>query len=349
MDTWLPVRRLESHRSVRAESEVLTKQNKRYALFGYTLESDFRFESHLARATGAPDLSFNCSSEAPLVVDWQGLAPVYQSPAKTPEAESLAELYRVGDCEILRFVRVADFYLWPRRIICHLLDPAHSYLVEIRFLGPVMAYWLERQGLVALHASAVAFEDRAVVFLSGNKGGKTSLAAAMLNLGHKLLTDDILAIEETNDVLSGRPGYPQMRMWPPLAAHFLGNFESLGVIHPSYSKRRVPIGNRGFGQFHDVSRPLGCIYLPQRRSEGSSRLDIEINPVPRRESVIELIRHSFSPNIVEATGMQPQRLSFLSRLVQRVPVRSLVYPEGLARLPAVCEALSRDRPRMSSD
>ncbi len=137
----------------------------------------------------------------------------------------------------------------------------------VRKLGDVLSYWLERQGIRALHAAAVVANGRAAAFLSSNYGGKSSLAAAMMQVGCPLLTDDILPVEETGGIFIGRPGYPTMRMWPDEAAYFLGSYEHLPLVHPELSKRRVFVGPDGFGSFCETSQALSCIYLPERRDD----------------------------------------------------------------------------------
>jgi hypothetical protein len=296
-------------------------------LFGLNLAGGFPFTHHLGRGEGAADLSFELSP-SPLV-PWEDAAPVYESPVLTPEGESLARLYRLGSREVLRFPRAADFDLGSGGITCHSVED--RTLVELRFLGPVLSYWLECRGLPTLHASAVAVGGRAVGFLSNRGGGKTGLAAAFLRAGFPLLTDDVLPVEEVEGGFLARPGYPQMRMWPDEAAFFVPGWESLPTVHPAVSKRRVPVGDGGFGAFHEGALPLACLYLPERASEGT----VEIQDVSPRDAVIELLRHSFSPRLVEAAGLAPQRLGFFARLAMRVPVRRLRYPSGFDRLPEV--------------
>jgi len=218
-------------------------------------------------------------------------------------------------------------------------------LVEIRLLGPVLSYWMERLGLLALHASAVGIGQRAIGFLASHGGGKSGLAAGLMRYGHPLLTDDILPVEERDGTFFGRPGYPQMRMWPDAAAHFLGDWEELPLVLPEIAKRRVPVGpalEGGFGSFHPDSLPITALYVPERRQDGP----IEIREVLRSEGLLELVRHSFSPRLVEAAGLQPRRFDLFARLVQRVPIRRLVYPSGFHRLPEVAEAVLRDLDRL---
>jgi hypothetical protein len=327
-------------------------EQKSYRLYGLTLASDFAFASSLAPATGLPELTFACVSSAPLSGSLERSEPVYASPPYPEDGESEVLLYRLGTCWALRFTGISDFYLWPNRILCHPQDPKypalrrnpryHHMVVEVQLLGMVLACWLEWQGVPALHASAVVVENRAVAFLSTGGGGKSSSAVTLMQAGHPLLSDDILPLERSGGAFMGRPGYPQMRMWPEQAEHFLGHYENLEIVYPGYSKRRVPVEENGFGSFCDVSQPLACLYLPERRNPVDWGTRIEIRPVRRREALMTLIGHSFAPHLVEAMGLQPRRLGFFAEMAPQVPMRRVIYPDGFNNLPRVRRAVLND-------
>jgi hypothetical protein len=307
-----------------------------YRLFGLTLASDLPLPAPPGGDNPA-DLAFQLSAE-PFDRSETAFRLVYESPRSTPDGESLATLERSDRYERLRFLHGAEFLLGSDRIVAKTLEPGAESVLETHLLGPVLSYWLERRGLPTLHASAVAVATQAVAFLSSQGSGKTGLAAALMRAGHPLLTDDILPVEERDGIFLGRPGYPQMRMWPDEAGYFLGAFEDLDRVHPTVSKRRIPIGSGRFGAFHGSSLPLACLYLPERREGGS----IEIQEVSPRDAFIELVRHSFSPNLVEAAGLQAGRMEIFARLVTRIPVRRLLYPSGFEHLDRVAETILRD-------
>lgn len=306
-------------------------------LFGLQLESAFPFETPLPASEGPADLSFQLSeSAAPLFAP--GSVPIFENPNRRADGKSLSSLYREGEDEVLVFPFGLEYGFEPGRITCRAVDDHVRTLAEGRLLGPVLSYWLERQGVRALHASGVAVAGSAAGFLSSQGGGKSGLAAALVQAGHPLLTDDILPVAETGGAFLGRSGYPQMKMWPDEAAHFFPDWERLPRVHPQITKRRVTVGAGHWGAFHDSALPLAALYLPERREGGP----IEISPLSRSQAVIELVRHSFSPHIVQAVGLQPSRLDFFARLVRQVPVRRLAYPSGFERLPEVAEAVRRD-------
>ncbi len=304
----------------------------RYRLFGLTVTCNFYWTTSLPVSKQPVDLILSLLGH-PFIEDTVS-PPLYVSALRDRDGASLGSLYRELQGEILRFSRAGDFRIRPERIDGYVPDQERA-LSELRLLGPVMSYWFELRGLPTLHASAVAMNSHAIAFVSRHGGGKSGIAGAMVQAGLPLLTDDLLVLEEQKDRWEARPAYPEMRMWPDEASHFVGPPESLPLVQSDSEKRRVAIGNGGFGSFQDVSAPLSCIYLASRRKETDGA--IEIQPVSRSEALIELVRHSFSPHLVEAAGLQPARLDRLAGLVRNVPVRRLIYPSGFERLPEVVE------------
>lgn len=318
-----------------------------YHVFGFTLASDYTFAYRLAQGTGLPDVTFErvtAEKARKTLPSWHECSPVFVSPYRFTTGEAMSYLYRLPTYDILHFPRNVDLYLGPDHILWHPLNPIHTYMVEPWLLGPGCAFWLERQGIPVLHASAVALDQGAVVFLSSSKGGKSTLAAMLMQAGYPLLTDDVLPIRhiagrQTADAFWGQPGYPTMRMWPAEAQHFLGGYETLELVHPELSKRRVLVGEDGFGTFCAAPRSLTAIYLPERHDTATWSNTVNITLLSPRDAVIALVQHSFVPRIAQAVGLQPKRLDFFARLIARVPVYRLQYPSGFAYLPYVRDAL----------
>lgn len=257
--------------------------------------------------------------------------------------EPFACLYEDTTTYVLRYTRVADYCLHKsaRQINVYPTETAAPEEVRLFLLGGVLSLALELRGIPSLHASAVVIQDKAVAFLGNAGGGKSTLAASFLEAGDPLLTDDILPLSWHDGQTWATFGYPQMRLWPDEAQHFLGHYEDLERVLPTLSKRRVPVGPGGWGTFCDAAQPLACVYLPQRRSD-TEGTEIAITPVSPRDALIELVRHSFAASIVEQLGLQRQRLDLFAQMVQQVPMRRLVYPSGFEHLPRVRQAILED-------
>lgn len=257
--------------------------------------------------------------------------------------ESVFRIYQLDGLDVMRFTGRADYYLWPDRIICHPSESLSPAELEIYLMGTVLAYALERRKIPALHAAAAAVVGHsAVAFITGNYGGKSGLAASLVQGGYRLLTDDLLPVESVDGRFYGRPGYPAMRMWPDEAAHFIGQYEHLELVHPDLDKRRVPVGSGGFGIFCPTPQPLAAIYLVDRRPEEDTNQDIVFTPLNQVEALMAIAGQSFLYYVVERLGWQRWRIPFFAGLVRSVPVRRLTYPSGMDGLPRVRDAVLRD-------
>ena len=183
---------------------------------------------------------------------------------------------------------------------------------------------------------------RLLCFLGSNGQGKSSLAGSMIQAGCRLLTDDILAVECIDGTFFGRPGYPQLRLWPKGAKHFLGHYKKLSRVNPVYSKRIVPVDSEfGPGSFCEVPEPLACFYL-LARNDSSECTGTKIERVSPAHAVIEMVRNSFLADLVNSLGMQPQRLGFFAKMAEEIPMRRVTYTSNLDYLSDVQKVISED-------
>ena len=294
-----------------------------------------------------------------LALDWQPRAPLssggersgaveltVQRVPSVPEPPGAEEpiakggeldgLYRMPEGFLFSFASIGRFHVTRERIAYALSDDHYAYAIELWLLGTVLSFWLEWQQRPALHASAAVIDGQAVGFMATNKGGKSSLAATLMQQGHPLLTDDILAPTPGAPTFA-HPGFPQMRMWPEQAAHFVPDKDALTTVHPYIEKKRVPVDQQGIGgSFCDEARPLAALYLPERGDDVEA---IRIEPMPQAEALLMLVRESFVARLIEAAGWQGQRLGVLSKVVKTVPVRRLIYPNGMEHLADVAAAI----------
>src|SRR5947209_4441724 len=192
-------------------------------LFGLTVEGDLSLRVPLPSGYGTADLVLSLSSY-PLLKPGEAARPLYTSRIYAKDGVNLGSLYEEPDGALFHFPRAGDFRVRPDRIEAYLPE-REGGLGELCFLGPVLSYWFELRGLPTLHASAVSVDGRAVVFAARHGGGKSGLAATMIQAGAALLADDLVVLEEVEDCWAVRPSYPMMRMWPDEVEHFLGRYE----------------------------------------------------------------------------------------------------------------------------
>ena len=298
-----------------------------YDVYGTTLSTSHRFSVPMRKRDGPADLVFHCTDEPPTDAPWEETLMV-DAQGVGADGDSVFLFAALPDRDVIRITGGLEFHLWPDRIVCHVLDGRHRYLVDIALLGMVYALWLEQRGVPVLHGSAAVVGGVGAAFLAASGAGKSSLAAACVHAGHALLTEDLLALDGT----SGRPGYPMLRLWPEQAERFVGEgWAELDRARPDTAKLRVPVEALG-GSLWLGPAPLGRLYLPAREARGCS---IRSEPVPPQEALIALVQHSFLPREVHRWGLQPARLAAFARLTAAVPVSRLHYPSGYDVLPEV--------------
>ncbi|MCG6656300.1 hypothetical protein HOP52_00720 [Halomonas campisalis] len=331
----------------------------RHLLFGYCLETDYPFRTPMTAAPSdmQPDLRFHLThvTPPPTLLEETSL---YQSPDKNRFGERVVQAYAAPAGIVMRFPRIADFWLSAGEIRCELHAPALEYMVEICLLGHVMAYYLELSGVAAIHAGAVVVDDRAVLFAADRTGGKSTLVASLVEAGIPLLADDISALHYHDGSVVCRHGFPQMKLTPEQAGRFVGETDTFPLVHPAFAKLSVPAGR--VGRVASATLPVACIYLLERRLAGdidAADGAVRIDPVAAGEAMIQLVRHSFLVHLFDAHAEWPvfaeaseegesrlhaSRFQRLARIAQSIPIKRLWYPSGYAHLPAVHEAVRLD-------
>lgn len=319
---------------------------KKYLLFGISLASDFPFSYPLLLTKGEPDLTITYNLGLPIDLSHSEFSPSYTSHYKYPDGESFFQFYRLDECDVLHFSKAADFYTWPDRALCQPLQPIDDLMIETVLLGTVLSYCLESRDVPVLHASTVQFGSGEIAFLARSGGGKSSLAASLIQSGSALVSDDILAIRQQDGQFFGYPGFPAMRLWPDQAYYFLGTIDGLHRMNNHTEKLLIPLAGTSLDNFIKAPLPLSCLYLPKRRDPGEEDTTVKITYLSPPQVLQELLRHSFIPRLVHVLGLAPRRLLFLADLARTVPMRHLVYPSGLKYLPMVREAILEDLARL---
>ena len=198
------------------------------------------------------------------------------------------------------------------------LWPGSSSLGDVAtyLLGPVLGALLRLKGVICLHASAVAFEDRAVAFVGPPGAGKSTTAALLAQHGCAVLSDDVVALAENAGFFQVLPAYPFLSLWPDSVAMLYGSPDSLPRFIPHWEKRRLALGQQEC-KFEKRSLPLRAIYLLRERT---ADLGPQIEPVSARAAFIDLVTNSYATKILDCE-MRARELRFLGRLISSVPIR----------------------------
>lgn len=217
--------------------------------------------------------------------------------------------------------------VWPDSLT---LEDATIYL-----LGPVLGLVLRLRGVTCLHASAVAFGDRAVAFLGDAGAGKSTTAAAFAGRGHAVLSDDIVALLERDNAFFVLPACPYLCLWPDSAYMLYGAGKTLPRLSPNDDKRQLSLAGNGL-RFEEQPRPLKAILVLGERTTGTNAPLVErLRP---QDNLLSLVANSYATNLLDVE-MRAREFELLGRLVASVPIWGLRPHTDPSRIDQLCDLI----------
>jgi hypothetical protein len=218
------------------------------------------------------------------------------------------------------------------QIVVERSDGVPDEVVRLFLLGPALGVLLRQRGYLTLHASAVAIQGQAVVFL-GHKGcGKSTMAAALHARGHAVVADDIVAVRMEQERAVVYPGFPRLKLWPEALSALGEDAQTLSRLHPEWEKRSRPVVD----SFYRRPLSLGRLYVLADGNE-----PVVESPTPQ-SCLMELVRHAYAPGSLQTTDIAAVHLRQCGELVNRIPVRRLRRPRSLAGLPSLACLVEED-------
>ena len=211
------------------------------------------------------------------------------------------------------------------------LEDAATYL-----LGPVLGLLLRLRGLTCLHASAVAFGDRAVAFVGEEGAGKSTTAAAFARRGHAVISDDIVALVERQDAFLVLPAYPYLSLWADSVAMLYGEGRQLPRFSANWDKRILALA-QDQAQFEENSLPLGAIFILGERTSSETAPSLE--PFTPQQAMLALVANSYATSLLDS-NMRAREFSLLGRTLLSVPVQRVRLHESPAHIDKLCDLIS---------
>jgi hypothetical protein len=250
--------------------------------------------------------------------------------------------YRFHYAEDIDFVLSRDgTRLWIRWSKTVAEKDVLSYL-----LGPIMGFVLRVRGVVCLHASAVAVNRRAILFVGDWGAGKSTTAMAMGRLGYAILSDDIVPIYEEEGVSYAQPGYPRMRLRQPslpMLSDLNPDLPPLPKVN-GQSRLHFDLTSGGY-QFQSAPLPIDSLYLLADRNVDPRAPRVEsVSPL---DGIMGLVANTYVTRFLDIS-MRAQELQALSHLVNQASVRKVHPHREPSRLAMLCKVILEDVGRQPS-
>ena len=325
----------------------------RYAAYGVSIRSNLPLPLHAPAISGLFEIEvhnsigpLHSSIEEPAIHGPSIQGPSLQCPsiqgkigfernpstafdvASLPDGSTYVHMPGVGEISVS-----AD----GRFLVCRPYGESTSESFNVYLVTQALSFALVKCGLEPLHATAVAIDGKAALFLGDCGLGKSTLAAAFLQAGCRLLTDDLLVLHKPHAALLAYPGSPRIKLFPRMAREFLGKAVSGVPMNPYTHKMIVPLKE---WQVCTDALPVGGVYALAPASEVRGA-EVSLSAMSQREAFLTLLAGTFNRTILDSTRLRRQ-FEATQALANALPVKKLSYPRSLDSLPDVLEFVVSD-------
>lgn len=204
--------------------------------------------------------------------------------------------------------------------------------------GPIFGFLLRLRGVTCLHASAVGVEGRAFAIVGQGGMGKSTSAATFARMGLTIFTDDVLALDDSDDGFQVQPGLPRVLLWPESSTAIFGDAEALPRIVSNWDKRYLDLMQPGYN-FATEPAPLNAIYVLGERLEATAQTII--TEMRGSDALMRLVANTHANDFLDG-AMRATELEVLTRLVNQVPIKQVRAPRNRESVPFICEAILED-------
>jgi len=201
--------------------------------------------------------------------------------------------------------------------------------------GPVLAVICYLRGMLPLHACALRVRGRAIAVAGKSGSGKSTIAAALSERGHALITDDICACIQHFDRTLVLPTYPALKLdRASLRAIGIGTGK-MTPIGPDFQKVQV-MRSRGFDP---TPAPLELVYLIEDAPEGNRDVIVSAGGTEGFQRVSAEI---YRPPIGRLLLAKSDFFAMATQFATQVTIRRLIRRPDLRQLQALAEAIEVD-------
>lgn len=246
------------------------------------------------------------------------------------ETLSLTVALTLGDSEARHILRwpggLSEVSFLERKLRLWPVDRSGSREDVAQFvLDQILPRVLAHEGMLVLHAGAVAVDSGMMAFLGPSGIGKSTLVASLSSAGFRLLGDDVVLVAPSQSDPKGRSLVPSLRL---LGDSLLALFPHLPKIQPNHrnmNKRRMAVSTDGE---ETALIPVKAAFVLVDATDNDG---IDIRRMTPSEACMAVIANSFS---LDPTDMPHNHGKLLAaiRFVGQVPFFELAYPRRYERL-----------------
>ena len=301
-----------------------------YSVYGVSLTSDipFDFPPSCERSEGRPRVRFAMGGDAEFAA----------SPSADVRGEWFVCRELANGSMYLRWSGLFEFVIDPAGTVVtyRALRDGDPAVLQNFLFGQALSFALIRQNVEPVHAAVVDVGGAAIALLGDCTYGKSTLAAALLRTGCRLVSDDLLVVHESGGSAFARAGAGRIKLLPDSASALLGDPGDGVRLIPQAEKRMFRLA-RHLVQPDDVALRAFVVLPEPEERDASDR--VEISRIPGPELFRELVKNTFVRYVDEGPRLH-QNFSWNTHLASTISGYRVRYPPGLERLPSIADAIT---------
>lgn len=227
--------------------------------------------------------------------------------------------------ESLVMFRVTDIAIFlieeGKRITVSPIGNYKEDVIRLYLLGSCMGAILMQRRILPLHGSAIDINGKAYAIIGNSGAGKSTLASAFLHKGYKLLTDDVIGVNFTDEnVPMVIPSYPQQKLWQESLNELGVDYREYNSIYQRESKFAIPTKN----QFSPTPIPLtGIFELTLNDTE-----EIELIQIEGLSRLYTLYKHTYRKLLIPNLNLTNWHFIRSTNIINSTLIYHLSRPRG---------------------
>jgi hypothetical protein len=317
------------------DGRTIVKSLHRYAVYGLVVASEEPLRS-LEPAAGMGDSAITISFVEP---EYFRTVRPHRGPEAEP-GDSVAHDVLTDGAVYLKAKGIFEAVVSPdgRAVACSALGTIDRRTFEANLMNFVLATSLTLRGEEPLHSTVIDLGGRAVGLLGKSGAGKSTLAAFLINRGADLITDDMLRVEFTGDVLLAHPGPYRLKLLDESGRRFLP--DALADGHFNSQSGKMMVRPRDADRLRVGPLPLaGLYYLGELPGQ----------PLPETVSAVRLAGLELARVLISSSmddrytppGRLARQMGFAARMARILPIYALRYPRSFDVMDEVAAEIHR--------
>ncbi|MCP4177334.1 MAG: hypothetical protein GY756_06175 [bacterium] len=187
--------------------------------------------------------------------------------------------------------------------------------------GTCMGASLYQRGIIPLHGSAVLTEKGVVLFLGVAGAGKSTTAAALMQRGYSIISDDISAVRLIGKNAELIPSNTDLKLWKRSLDMLNKTQEGLIPVRNKLEKYYLPLKT----EYANKSYPVHKIYILDTHNEEFIEFS---EPLKGKEKFNRIKNHAYRKKFIKGLNRHKEYFSTMMYLLTKAEVKTVTRPKS---------------------